>query len=481
MPSYRTRGAVDLTGFNAGIDSIAKAFAPPSAHEILYGAQAQKIRDEQSRIAEYYALARDPNADPTVFDRTGVALNLYAPNQSMEAVSRNNVAAGQRNAADNARAMQQTMLQQRGETERALLTPVGKEYTRFVPPTIASAYDLPRTQVGVVEVGQGQQATLPDGRVIAGAPKPESFDEFRAREAAGLTPELRRALAFGNTPTTNIQTTGGPKVMTMLDALGQTPAPDQEKTRLANYRTPDNREGGAKYVEGKGWVDAQTGAVLPQGTKTYTAALQGGTEETGLGKPTVNDIEAQLLDAANLERTVGQLRDLAKRDPGAIGTTGRIQGFTQDAGATLGEAVRLLAPQTQQLVKDAERGLLPADVAQNFNPNIPEARLLENLLVAQLAKLNDPNGRLSNQQMEEIRKGIGAGGMFASSQNTLAVLDAIQRQIEGRRSMLRGISPEAAALGGANRPATPVPAPQQQQPGAPAARRRFNPATGQIE
>ncbi|MBA9067986.1 hypothetical protein FHR71_001721 [Methylobacterium sp. RAS18] len=473
MPRIRSRGPlIDPTQLREGFSSLASAFAPPSAQEMLAGAKIRETNQKVSQIADLYSMARDPNADRRVFDRSGIVAGLYGPNQSFEALDIHDRRSGLNNAADNERALTQTRLQQRGELDRAMLAPVGAGGTRFVPGSIASAYGVPEQQVGVVSVNPGDRAVLPDGRTIDGAPKPLTDDQLRAQIIGTLPANEQRAWGLGSTPVENVQTPAGPRIAFRSDAVGQMPLPDIGKQDLRNYQTPDGRSGTARFdAGGGGWIDTQTGTALPAGAQTYTSQLQGGKNETGLGASTRNDIQGQLVDLANLESVVNQFDDLIKRDPSAIGTTGRVLGFGQDVAATAQEVTSLLSPRLQEMARQAEQGLIEPDVlTRNFNPNIPQATLLENLLVAQLAKVNDPNGRLSNQQMEETRKALGGGGWFQNAQRTRASLDGIRQQIAAKRGMYRGLEPQAAAIGPGATPAPAAQAPAPVQGGGPTER-----------
>lgn len=459
MPRIRSRGPlIDPTQLREGFSSLAQAFAPPSAQEMLAGVKIRETNQKVSQIADLYAMAGGSDVDQARLDRLAGIAGAYSPSQSLTAVGMNNVTTLRANSADNERALTQTRLQQRGELDRAMLAPVGAGGTRFVPGSIASAYGVPETQTGVVSLNPGDRAVLPDGRTLDGAAKPLTDDQIRAQILGGLPENERRAAALANVPVETVQSPGGPRIAFRADAVGQAPAQDAGKQDLRNYQTPDGRSGTARFDAGRGWVDTQSGAVLPAGAQTYTSQLQGGKNETGLGTSTRNDIQGQLVDLANLESVVNQFDDLIKRDPSAIGTTGRVLGFGQDVAATAQEVTSLLSPRLQEMARQAEQGLIEPEVLRrNFNPNIPQATLLENLLVAQLAKVNDPNGRLSNQQMEETRKALGGGGWFQNAQRTRASLDGIRQQITAKRGMYRGLEPQAAAIGPGAAPAAPPP------------------------
>ncbi|GJE60277.1 hypothetical protein [Methylobacterium trifolii] len=463
MPLIRTRTpAIDTDQLTSSFDSIAKLFAPPTAQELYVSQKAQNERASGSRLTELYRDAADPNVNPVAFaNRAGIA-GAFAPNQSLEAVDRNNRTTLSTNAADNARALQQTTLQQQGDTTRTMLAPVGQGATRFVPPTIASAFGVPQQQTGVVELNQGQQATLPDGRTLAGANKPLSIDEVKAAVFGQMPTDQQQAITFGSTPTPSVQTPDGPRITTAPLALGQTPAPDMQKAQLANYKRPDGGTGTARFDQARGWIDTQAGTVLPAGVQTYSSALQGNQNDTGLGQATTNTVEQRLLDAANVESTVRTFRDLITRDPGAIGIVGGVRGVGQDAVAAAREAARLFDPAWLQTKKDIAAGLVDPEVVaqfQTYNPNIPQAKMLELLLAGQVAKMIDPSGRISNDRMKQVMEGLGGGGYLSNVERTKATLQAVSDMVDNQRSMLKGISPEAAAIGigGRSAPVSPVP------------------------
>lgn len=474
MPSFRNN-AVDPQQISSAFDSIANAFKV-TPQEILAGAKSRETMQKVQYLSDAYKLAQDPNSDQGQLDRLASIAGAYAPSQSLTAVDRNNATSLKTNAADNARALQQTGMQQAGETQRTLLAPVGEGATRFVPPSIASMYELPAQQVGAVKVNEGQTATLPDGRTLAGAPKPLTEDQAKAQDYQRLDPAVRNAIVFGNTPVENVQTPGGPRIATRLDAVGQTPAPDTQKAQFFNYDTPDGKSGTAR-TDGSGrLVDTQTGAELPTGSKTYTAQLTGNKADTGLGASAKANIDTQLLDLSNLEQSVNALDRIATSNPQSIGLTGQVLGIGQDAMATMKEAATMFGPKAQDYLKQVEAGALPPEMSKYFNPNIPQATLLENTILAQYAKMQDPNGRLSNQQMEIAAKALGIDGMLKSADKTKAVIAGIREQIAQKRAMLGPTRPDANAIRPPAAAGGPTPAPT----GAPV-RRRYNAQTGALE
>jgi hypothetical protein len=73
--------------------------------------------------------------------------------------------------------------------------------------------------------------------------------------------------------------------------------------------------------------------------------------------------------------------------------------------------------------------------------------MLETLLTAQVAKLLDPNGRISNDRYAQVAKAIGAGGWTANTAKTIATLDQVDKMITDRRAILAPVRPAAAAIG----------------------------------
>lgn len=473
MPLYRARTPINFDSFNEGLSALGKAFAPPSAAETLAYTKAAAERESASRLAELYGRAKDPNLDTVVFDRQAGIAGAYAPSQSLTAVDRNNATTLRTNAADNARALQQTVLQGRNSIAEAMAKPVilGDGQTAFLPGQTQAATGLPSSLRGNITLNQGQQATLPGGEVIAGAQKPLSMDEAKAADYGGLPDPLRRAIVFGSTPTPTVSTPDGLRITTAPESLGQAPAPDAAaKPDLRNYKDGD-RAGAARFDPAQGWVDAQTGQKLSPNVQLYSSQLQGNAADTGLGSTAKNNVEQQLLDASAVEATANTLRGLIDRDPAAQGILGTVFGVGQDVAAVAKEGGKLFGPAFAQTQKDIAAGLVDPDVAaqmQSYNPNIPQVKLYEMLLAGQVAKMIDPNGRISNERMKQVTESLGGGGFLSNASRTRAALDAIQSMVNNRRTMLRGTAPEAAAVGAGIKPelpgAAPTPAPAAQTP-----------------
>jgi hypothetical protein len=453
MPVIRANTAVDPQQISSSFDNIAAMFKPPTATEILAGAKAAETRQKVGAIAELLArgVARTPEEQQLIDQRAGL-VGAYNPNASLTAVDRNNLTSRQNNAADNSRAL--TLGRESNETDitKALLAPVGANDTRFIPPAQQQARGLPAQQVGIVKLGQGDTATLPNGGgTIAGAVKPMTLDERKGEAFSRLPASQQEDAAFGNTPVETIIRNGMPEIASRRQAIGQTPQADATKVQVTDYELPDGSGAGTARLENGKWVDTQTGAELPQGIRTFKSQVQGGKDDV-LGTTLKNASAQKLADIAQAKSTIQQYRDLIKKNPGAIGPVGTVRGIGQDLVASAGEASKLFSPKVQQFEQDILKGRVDPEIVDQFrsfgkyDPAIPNAKLLELVIAAQAAKSLDPNGRVSNERMKQLQTGLGGGGLLANGPRTLANLDALESMLDDQTRILTPTAPGAAAV-----------------------------------
>lgn len=207
------------------VGNLAAAFAPPDGTQLYAGQKAQGEAWKNSRLAELYAMAGRPDVDQSVLDRQAALAGAYNPNQSLTAVGMNNDTTLKTNAADNARAIQQTRLQQQGDTTRTLLAPLSEGQVRHAPPGVAQFYNIPEQQIGGVKLSAGQNFTFPGGQTIEGPEAPETESTIKARVLGGMPIEQQRAVVFGSTPIDPVVGPDGkPLNVTRLGAIGQQPA-----------------------------------------------------------------------------------------------------------------------------------------------------------------------------------------------------------------------------------------------------------------
>ncbi|MGO3933456.1 hypothetical protein [Rhodopseudomonas pseudopalustris] len=468
-------------GLASAFDNLASAFATPSGSDTLGYVRGAAEREKAARLAELFANPTDPN-----FDRKNIAVGNYAPVQSFYAQDQNN--ATTRRGQDVSAGAQRDVarINSDGALSRLYATPitVSDGQTVVLPQQTQAATGLPQSLGGNVTVNQGQRAVRPDGSVVEGAPKPPTDSEVKAAIIGGLRPNEQRAIVMQGVGTTNVVGADEKPVVTFTpDAVGKTPYErDTLPAQTANFKTPDGRTGTAAYDRDTGkWKETQTGAELPPGTQTYSANLQGDKQSTGLGASTQNNVDGMLVDLALAQDTSKQLRSIIVTNPGSQGLVGSIRGTVQDVIAAGGEVGKLLDANMKSIKADIAAGNVPPEIVAkfaNFDPSIPATNMLETLLTAQVAKVLDPNGRISNDRYQQVARALGNGGLTGNAQRTLATLDALDTVIERRRNILAPSSPTAARIG-QGAPA-PTAAPPAAASGAPQ-RLRFNPATGQIE
>lgn len=176
------RNASDI---DRGFANLAQMFAPPSGGELAGYARARLANTQADQLGWLFD---NPN-DPTASNRAAlVGVQGYGntPAGFTFGVDQNNATSRANNAADNARVLQQTNLQQAGETTRTMLAPVAAGATRFVPPTIADMYSVPQEQVGVISANPGERVFTPSGATFEGGAKPLTETEWNAAQKARL-------------------------------------------------------------------------------------------------------------------------------------------------------------------------------------------------------------------------------------------------------------------------------------------------------
>ncbi len=442
MP-VRTNALYNDPALGQGFSNLAAIFAPPGGSDLAGYATAAAKKAEAARVAEMFAYAKDPNYRKDLADRMAFASGVYTPTQGYYNVDSVANTSRANNAADNARALEVARMDQAGQTARTLLAPVAENATRFAPPSVVEMFKVPPVQVGNVSAGQGETVHTADGRTFVGAPKPLSESEDKAAEAARLraagkiTDDDMKAIIFGNTPVEAVVGEGGKPVnVSRVDAIGKTPYDKPtagDKPNLANYKTPDGRSGSAKFDPVKGWIDSQSGEVLPAGTQTYSANLTGDRNSTGLG-PTTANATAGNNRAAEVTRTLNTLdlyEGLVKNNPGVVGFPGLVRGTAQNAVAVAKDIAKSFgkdAPQVEEAaaaVRDGLKSVAP----EFFDPAIAEADFYQGTLAYALARTENPSGEVSRQAFERAYQRV-RGGILANPDQILATIGAFRKSLQ---------------------------------------------------
>lgn len=428
-------------------------------------AEANAANAEAARLASLFEQARQPGVTPGALDLQAVMAGVYRPDQSYLSVDMADATDNANNVRDNSRAVRTTAMEQAGQTERAMLDPLGEGQTRFVPPSLADLFQVSEQQRGNIMLGQGETAVLPDSTRMEGVPKPLSETEAQAQVFQGLPPEMQAAIVGSDVNVETVMTPEGPRVVSRMDSIGQEPysAPSsQAAPKVENYRTPDGRTGTARFDATRGWVDSQTGEPLPQGSATFALQAQGAPGDLGIAPTVANQTEANRAEARLnvLQQLTADYRALLQSNPGIVGIPGTVRGAAQDVVTVLDEFRQAFGnlPGDAQVTEDMVSSFA-RQIAPNRDPAIQQARLLASDLAYKYAQAQNPSGEVSRQAFERSLETL-TGGMLRNNQSALESLDGIdaliQRERQGVES-LRG-------------PGNPTPPPAPGAGGAPAER-----------
>lgn len=351
MP-VRANGYYADPALDTSFDNLAKAFSGPTGTDVAGYANARATAAKSSILQEMYNYAKDPNYDPTLADRQGLAVGnltgvntVGAQNQNDATVRRNAdvTAATQRDVAG---------INNAGELARTYAKPVilSEGQTATLPDQAVAATGLPQTLSGAFKTDPGQTITKPDGSVISGTAKPMTTDELKARILGQQPAADQRAVVMEPAGVAAIVgKDGDPVNVFKADSVGKTP---YEKETLqpqnGNYKTADGKVGTATFnKDTKKWVDTQTGAeipaasqiVAPAGTQVTIDNKAPNAIEDGYGKAVVEgDLKPVIEAGASAPARKAQiavLRDAVSRAGDDV-TTGPLAGTVLKAKQALG-------------------------------------------------------------------------------------------------------------------------------------------------
>jgi hypothetical protein len=216
-------------------NNLASMFKAPSGTDLYGYAHAAATRAKEGRLSELFDYAKKPEYNAELADRLNIAVGNYNPSQSFYSVDQSNATSRANNAADNQRARDVASINERANTDRAMIAPIATGASRILPPALADFYKVPQVQSGNIEMKPGEVTTTPDGRVFRGEAKPLSSDETRAQwmqdaaKAGKIGDAAMKAVIMGNTPIETIQSNEGARFAFRPDAVGQAPMPDPSK------------------------------------------------------------------------------------------------------------------------------------------------------------------------------------------------------------------------------------------------------------
>jgi hypothetical protein len=472
MADIRSRAAgYSDPRLGVAFESLADVFAPPSGQSMYGYAHAASEKAKAQRLGDVWAMRDNP--DQAVRDRAAIAAGLYNPNQSYYAVDTKDVTdrrgqditSSDRRYDVNSRdttAIATNKADNQRHMDVAMVAPVAKDATRFVPQNIADMYSVPTTQTGVVAAQPGEKNYLPDGRVLEGNVKPRTESEVKGQIIADMTPEERRAIGYGDTPV--VETDKGPMTRPQQLQSG-TPAQQKDANTVYNYLTPDGQKGGTAVLRGMKLYDSQTGALLPPNTRVQAASAAQG-KEGALGPTTANQTDANKR-AAQLDVFDALLNEheaTLKANPGIVGAPGSIRGAAQNAVSAVQEFAQAfgnVAPEAK-IAEDQVRSFAEKIGATTRDPNIARAKVQQYDIAYKLAQMQNPTGEVSRQAFERALDTV-AGGALSNNQSALEAVTALREGVKRERGGVDALR-NPTAKPGAPAPATPVARPRFTNP-----------------
>ena len=179
--------------------NLAGLFGPPSGSDLAGYAAASAKKEEASRLAEFFSYAKDPTYSRETADRLNYAINGNANNTYYNVdkdaetqrygYDRTFDASRLNNADDNARALTTNRADNARAFANARYGALGaNQVLPDLPQSVAELYGVPAAvgQTGIITLNPGEQATLPDGRVMSGAVKPLTEGEVKGAERQRL-------------------------------------------------------------------------------------------------------------------------------------------------------------------------------------------------------------------------------------------------------------------------------------------------------
>lgn len=399
-------------------ESIASLFAPiPGADLAGYAAadanrQKALAQAQQTGLIDMFATGTGP-----IDDRIGIAAGLYTPNQSWGAV----------NMAD--------QTQRRGQDiesgDRRYSSDQSLRGTMYSADQSAGAARFGHQ----LSYDASTQNNMRDNeRALA----TNSADNRRALQTSALD-ELLNPLDPGQ------QTRAIDTDMWSALGLADMPAtPEYHNNRVSgsdlkmtNYITPGGVKGTARQTAA-GLIDAQTGAVLPQGTQMFSTAAQGSADDVGLGRTTQGRVEQQMLELGAAIGTAQSLRQMIADNGASQGMVGYIRGTGQNLIQSGTELGNLLGGTVSEVAQAAQAGLIDGGLASEmFDPALPAIDMLGNMLAFQYAKAMTGE-RLSNEMLRTARRSLGLDRPLSNQADSMVRLDTAIQQLEQQQRFLNG-------------------------------------------
>ena len=197
----------------------------------------------------------------------------------------------------------------------------------------------------------------------------------------------------------------------------------------------------------------KTGGLPPRQAAELKASGKMPSVSSSVGSDVVNALGAveskklregyqkQVDTEGNLRRTGTRLLDVLIDEKG--NPRYELTGGVATAKRLLSGAAGQLQGIRKDLVKDAAINSMDLSVGKWFDPNLGEADLFKNMLAYQVARANDPSGRVSDADLRAAMNSLGGDEMIFGNTATLAnnVESLMEMSVERENALRQQIDP----------------------------------------
>lgn len=177
-----------------------------------------------------------------------------------------------------------------------------------------------------------------------------------------------------------------------------------------------------------GKSNAQMTVVKPGGE-----VITGGADDvTGFESTTARDNARKQQDSAkNVLATIQEMRDVLKRQPAVAGASGAVAGGWQDLAQQGQQFLNLRAGVQTDLAGGKVEDTVVDRMAKAYDPAFPEFNALEMTLAFAVARANNPDGRISDKDLDnairQVRGGNATASWLSNPESVGAALDVLER------------------------------------------------------
>jgi hypothetical protein len=427
-------------------------FAPTSPQEIAMMNSAAIKRAEESRKAEAYRIMMDPDAGQDVTGRTGVAAGLFNPNQTMEAVDRNNATQIRGYEMSRDVGMDKNQKVYDADIYGSDRTFDGVQDTNEAgirKQQISSMGDLlAKTSIlapGEQRVGigsgtlNGAFGEYGDTNIAPAQNDIRSKDQVQANAlqdaiTRGETTAIAAATAGDNPYLVETVGEDGQPIFTAgNDAAGKEAfqnAGSQAKRAFTNYQSPTGVTVRATEDPNTGQVVDGDGNPIPS---DWTRVDNVSTDaERVSSRASERDQRRIQYENTILMGSIDDGLELLEGMDAATGLAGTILGVKEDGAQVISELSSLMGVEVGE--KDIPIEMLQglASGSESYNGDRRTLNLIVLTVAYQAVKANDPTGPVSNIELSNQLKAMGAEGMLSNTEALKSTLRYQRTQAERR-------------------------------------------------